>query len=84
MPLTEAASSGDRRSALEALRDDLAAQLDDCGSKRDYAALSQRFMDVVKQLDELDRIPRSEDDTPLSLFQRRLEQRQRGTRKRTG
>lgn len=51
--LTKAASSGNRRDALEALRDKLAAALDACDSGRDIAALSKRLMEVMAELDAL-------------------------------
>lgn len=42
-----------RLEGLRALRDHLAAAVDDCDSKRDLAALSQRLMDVLEQIDGL-------------------------------
>ena len=51
--LTEAAKSGDRRTILEALRDKLAASIDDCDYGRDVASLAKRMMDVCEALDML-------------------------------
>jgi len=53
MSLADAASTGDRLRALEALRDRLATDLDQTVSGRDVAALSQRLMDVLAQIDDL-------------------------------
>lgn len=52
--LSDAARSNDRRAALVALRDKLAASIDACESGRDMAALSRQFTSV---LDELDAMP---------------------------
>lgn len=53
MTLAEAAATGDRPIALRALRDRLAVDIDVCVSARDVSSLSQRFMDVLEQLDAL-------------------------------
>lgn len=52
--LTSVVKKNDRRKTLEALRDVLAQQIEDCKSGRDVAALSLRLMDVE---DELSRLP---------------------------
>ena len=57
----EAAKSGDRRRTLEALRDKLAASIQDCESGRDVAALSKRLMEVMGELDALPQ-PSAEDE----------------------
>ena len=59
--LIEAARSGDRRRTLEALRDKLAASIQDCESGRDVAALSKRLMEVMGELDALPQ-PSAEDE----------------------
>ena len=59
--LMEAAKSGDRRRTLEALRDKLAASIQDCESGRDVAALSKRLMEVMGELDALPQ-PSAEDE----------------------
>jgi hypothetical protein len=43
----------DEMSALTALRDRLAVEVDECRSRRDLAALSRQFMLVVGRLSEL-------------------------------
>ncbi|MFZ2625994.1 MAG: hypothetical protein WAX29_12260 [Propionibacterium sp.] len=49
--LLTASRTGSERQALEQLRDALAARLDDPEiSARDYAALSRRFLDVLREL----------------------------------
>lgn len=57
--LVSAARSGSRRETLEALRDKIAASIQDCDSGRDVAALSKRLMEVMGELDAL---PRPADD----------------------
>lgn len=51
--ITEAAKSGDRRATLMALRDSLAATIENCESGRDMAALSKRLMEVMDELDAM-------------------------------
>ena len=53
MSLLEAAASGDRRAALEALRDQLALLIGTSESARDVAALSGQLTVVLKQIEEL-------------------------------
>lgn len=49
--LPQAVASGDRRAALEALRDHLAKQLDQ--GDRDHAALARQLRETLRDLDEL-------------------------------
>lgn len=65
--LIKAARSGSRRETLEALRDKLAASIQDCGSGRDVAALSKRLMEVMG---ELDAMPKPKGDSPLAKAKR--------------
>lgn len=65
--LISAARSGNRRETLEALRDKIAASIQNCESGRDVAALSKRLMEVMGELDAL---PRSRDDSPLARAKR--------------
>lgn len=75
--LTAAAATGDRLTALRALRDRLAADLDDTDSKRDVAALAQRLMDVLAQIDELGGgAAVAKPETGLDEFTQRLRERQ--------
>jgi phage shock protein A len=75
--LKNAAASDDRLRALKALRDRLAVEIDDCESKRDMAALSLRFMDVVEQIDCLGGgAEPAKKETRLSDFERRLRERE--------
>lgn len=61
--LISAAQSGNRRETLEALRDKIAASIQDCESGRDVAALSKRLMEVMGELDAL---PQPKKDSPLA------------------
>lgn len=53
MKVYEAVQSNDRRATLEALRDSIANQIDNCESGRDMASLSKRLMEVITELDAL-------------------------------
>ena len=53
MTILDAVRSGDRRTALEALRDKLAETLDSKDSARDIASNSKRLMEVLAELDAL-------------------------------
>lgn len=46
-----AAESGDTLAALKALRDKLAREIDECGSKRDLASLSRQLSAVLAQIE---------------------------------
>ena len=65
MSLSESVGSG-RLAGLTALRDRLASEIDQCDSSRDVAALSIRFMDVLKQIDELNGAESSASDGPVA------------------
>ena len=51
--LTDAAKSGNKRDTLIALRDKIAATIDNCESGRDMAANSKRQMEVMAEIDAL-------------------------------
>ncbi len=81
--LADAAATGSRLTVLRALRDRLARDIDGADSKRDVAALSQRLMDVLVQIDELGGgVPVAKPETRLSDFTRRLQERQAATARR--
>ena len=65
--LVNAAKSGDKRDTLEALRDKIAASIQDCESGRDVAALSKRLMEVMNEIDAL---PKPKKDSPLAKARR--------------
>ena len=65
--LVKAAKGGSRRETLEALRDKLAASIQNCESGRDVAALSKRLMEVMS---ELDAMPKPKGDSPLARAKR--------------
>jgi hypothetical protein len=73
MSMTEAAGTGDRRRALEELRDTLARAIDVCDSMRDLAALSRQMTDVLAQLEELE--PAAMKGTALDELTRRRQGR---------
>jgi hypothetical protein len=69
MTLLEAVRTGDRRKALVALRDYIAASLDETESKRDAAALTKRMMEVMEAIDAM---PDPEADaSPLDAAKRK-------------
>lgn len=49
--VASAAESGDTYAALKALRDKLAREIDNCGSKRDLAPLSRQLATVLAQIE---------------------------------
>ena len=51
--LLEAAQSGDKRATLLALRDKLAATIENCESGRDMAANTKRLMEVMAELEQI-------------------------------
>ena len=65
--LVNAARSGSKRDTLEALRDKIAASIQDCESGRDVAALSKRLMEVMNEIDAL---PKPKKDSPLDKARR--------------
>lgn len=75
--LVDAAASGSRLAALEALRGVLATRLAECDSNRDVAALSARFLEVLAQIEELTGGMRGGESerTGLSEFERKLAER---------
>lgn len=72
--LTEAARSNSRRDTLIALRDKLAAAIDECESGRDIAALSKRLMEVMGELDSIPD-PNSQTKNPAQLARERSRKR---------
>lgn len=82
MSLSEASPNG-RLAGLIALRDRLANEIDQCDSSRDVAALSIRFMDVLKQIDELNGVESSSNDgpvvTPLDGLMKKIAERRAKT-----
>lgn len=69
MALLESVRSNDRRSALVALRDSIAAAIDGTDSGRDIAALSKRLMEVMAEIDALP--DESAGDDPVEAARRR-------------
>lgn len=54
MSVAVAASSGDERALLVALRDSIAEAIDEGAPARDLAALSRRLMEITRELKALD------------------------------
>ena len=78
MTLVNSARQG-RLPGLKRLRDMLAAQLDECDSNRDFAALSTRLIDELEQA--AGKKPAARKETGLDEFTRRLEERQQVRRR---
>lgn len=74
MSLSEAVT-GTRIDALRALRNRLASEIDNCESSRDVAALSNRFQDVLREIDEL--APQKIEKPETSLDEVRLRRESR-------
>ena len=70
MSLTEKAATGNRLEALKALRDTLAETIEGTDSGRDVAALSQRLMDVMAEIETIEKAknPSGGKRTPLDRF----------------
>ena len=73
MTVADAAASGDRIAALQALRDKLAQELDGCESSRDTAALAGRLQSVLAELDTI--APPIAPETPLDVLRARRAER---------
>lgn len=71
MTLLESVRTNDRRAALVALRDSIAATIDGTDSARDVAALAKRLMEVMREIDALPD-PESEAD-PVEAARRKRE-----------
>lgn len=69
--VSEAVSSGDRRQALVALRDRLAADIDDTDTlPRDRAAITKQLQSVLSEIEDLPE-PETAAVTPLEAARRR-------------
>jgi uncharacterized protein HemX len=51
--LSEVVAAGNTLKSLEAMRDQIASDLDACNSMRDKASLYLRLADVIKSIDEV-------------------------------
>lgn len=70
-PLSTVVAGGNRAASLRALRDRLATEMDRTESARDVAALSQRLMDVLEQIDAAERAQPAQKGTPLDELKTR-------------
>lgn len=75
MDITEAASSGDRLKALQALRDVIAERIVESESARDVAALSGQMTQILKQIEDLDRASGAKKSKVDELAARRTQRR---------
>lgn len=72
MTIEEAVRTDLRHTALVALRDRLAVDIDACQSARDVSSLSQRLMDVLAQIEECSAAAKSQEKrSPLDELQKR-------------
>lgn len=71
MGLADVAAGGDRLVTLRRLRDELASMLDATSSAREWASLSQRFMDVLEQIATAEKPAPPAKGTGLDEFTRR-------------
>ena len=71
--LAKVVKGGDRLAALEALRDRLAQELDDCTYGRDVAVLATRLQAVLLEIDEFP--PRGSTSKADQIAQRRAARR---------
>lgn len=70
------AQTGDCLATLEALRDRLAQEIDDCMSNRDLAALTLRLVDILQRIDNMPQsAPTSKADEIAARRAERLAQR---------
>lgn len=60
--LLDAVRSGDKKAVLVAMRDSVAATLEDTTSGRDVAALSKRLIEIVEQIEVIDATRDERDD----------------------
>ena len=61
MSITGAAQSGDERKLLVAMRDQIAAQLDEGVPARDLASLTRRLMEISREVRNLDAAEKGDD-----------------------
>lgn len=78
MSLREVAGTGDRLETLRALRDRIASQIDETDSARDVAALGQRLMDALGQIDDIEGSTPEQKGTALDDLRARRAARRSG------
>lgn len=83
LSLRDSASSGDRLSALEVLRDVLAAQIEATDSARDVAALSKQFRETLVEIERLSSGAKQEGSV-LDEFSKRLADRRANAARKSG
>lgn len=71
--LVEAAKSGNKKETLIALRDVLAATIQNCDSGRDMASNSKRLMEVMAEIDAIEK----EEENQRKTIQARISKHDR-------
>lgn len=71
MSLKTASNSDDMLSQLIELRKILAAAIDECESKRDLAALSRRYIDVIEAIDKRENGTDTDDEIATIILRNR-------------
>lgn len=71
--LVEAAKSGNKKETLIALRDVLAATIQNCDSGRDMASNSKRLMEVMAEIDAIEK----EEENQRKITQARVSKHDR-------
>lgn len=65
--LVDAAKSGDKRATLVAMRDILAKTIQECDSGRDMASNTKRLMEVINEIEAIDREAEEEKKKAASM-----------------
>lgn len=65
--LVDAAKSGDKRVTLVAMRDILAKTIQECDSGRDMASNTKRLMEVINEIEAIDREAEEEKKKAASM-----------------
>lgn len=78
--LVDAAKSGDKRATLVAMRDILAKTIQECDSGRDMASNTKRLMEVINEIEAIDR--ESEEEKKKAASMRKVSKHDRLKQKR--
>ena len=78
--LVDAAKSGDKRATLVAMRDILAKTIQECDSGRDMASNTKRLMEVINEIEAIDR--EAEEEKKKAASMRKISKHDRLKQKR--
>lgn len=78
--LVDAAKSGDKRATLVAMRDILAKTIQECDSGRDMASNTKRLMEVINEIEAIDR--EAEEEKRKAASMRKISKHDRLKQKR--